>query len=168
MLLRRSRKRPRRFRPWKRRRGRMLRGAALPATLLVLLGLWLIDPDTLKTAWLRFPAQTIEHVDPRLLSVVDGDTVRLAGETIRLTGFDTPETYRARCDAELAQGEAATVRLRQLINRATVAELAYLPRHDDYGRDLARLTLDGRNVADTMVGEGFARRYGGGQRRPWC
>lgn len=146
----------------------MPRGALLPATLLVLLGLWLIGPDTLKTEWLRFPAQTIEHVDPRLLSVVDGDTVRFAGATIRLTGFDAPETFRAQCDKELAQGEAATVRLRQLINAATAAELAYLPRHDDYGRDLARLTLDGRNVADTMVGDGFGRRYGGGRRSPWC
>ncbi len=167
MLLRRPRKRPSRFRPWERRR-RMPRGALLPAALLVLFGLWLIDPDTLKTAWIRFPTHSIEHVDPRLLSVVDGDTVRLAGATIRLTGFDAPETYRAQCDAELVQGEAATARLRQLINRATAAELAYLSRHDVYGRDLVRLTLDGRNVADTMVGDGFARRYGGGQRRPWC
>ena len=146
----------------------MPRGALLPAALLVLLGLWLIDPDTLKSAWLRLPTENIEHVDPRQLSVVDGGTVRLAGETIRLTGFDTPDTYRAQCDAELVQGEAATARLRELISRATTAELAYLPRHDDYGRDLAKLTLDGRNVADTMVGEGFARRYGGGQRLPWC
>lgn len=167
MLQRLPRKRPSRFRPWKRRR-RMPRGALLPATLLVLLGLWLINRDTLNTSWLRFPAQTIEQVDPRLLSVVDGDTVRLAGAMIRLTGFDAPETYRARCDAELAKGEAATVRLRQLIDRATAAELAYLPRHDDYGRDLARLTLDGRNVAETMIRESLARPYSGGQRSSWC
>lgn len=146
----------------------MPRGALLPATLLVLLGLWLIDPDTLKTTWLHLPTQTIEHVDPRLLSVVDGDTVRLAGATIRLTGFDAPETYRARCARELAQGEAATVRLRHLINRATAAELVYLPRQDDYGRDLARLTLNGRNVAEIMINESLARPYSGGQRGSWC
>lgn len=102
----------------------MRRGALLPAVLLVLLGPWLIDPDTLKSAWLRLQTDNIEHVDPRQLSVVYSDTVRLAGDTIRLTGFETPETFRAQCDAELAQGEAATARLRELISRATTAELA--------------------------------------------
>jgi endonuclease YncB( thermonuclease family) len=65
-------------------------------------------------------------------------------------------------------GDAATDRLRDLLARASSAELIYLPRRDQYGRDLARLMVDGRDVADTMVSEGLARRYTGGQRRPWC
>lgn len=145
----------------------MSRGVLVPGALLVLVGLWLVDPDMLKSVWLHQPT-TVETVRPSQLSVVDGDTVKLDGETIRLTGFDAPETFRAQCDAELAQGKAATARLGELISQASVAELAYLPRHDKYGRELAGLTLDGRKVADTMVREGFARRYSGGQRRPWC
>lgn len=168
LLLRRARKRPSRFRSrtWQRRR--ILRGVLLPASLLAFLGLWLLDTDTLNSAWLRLQPDTAETVNPGLLSVVDGDTVRLAGERIRLTGFDAPETYRAECVAERAQGEAATARLRELIGQASHATLTYLPRQDQYGRDLARLSLDGHNVADIMVREGLARRYGGGQRRPWC
>ena len=166
-MLRRPRKSPSRFRPWKRRR-RILRGALLPASLLVLLGLWLYDPDTLTQATERLQTATVENVSPNRLTVVDGDTVLLAGETIRLIGFDTPETYRAQCDAERAQGDAATERLRELLARASSARLAYQPRRDRYGRELARLMLDGRDVADIMVGEGLASRYSGGQRRSWC
>ena len=160
--------RPRRFQPWKRQHRRLLRGVFLPAVLLVLLGLWLFDPDTLSHAGLRDTLQTVERVDPRRMNVIDGDTVRLDGATIRLIGYDTPETFRAECDAEKQRGDAATDRLRALLEEALRAELTYLPRRDQYGRALARLTLDDRDVAEVMVGEGFARRYNGGQRRPWC
>ena len=146
----------------------MPRGALLPVSLLVLLGLWLFDPDTLMQASAPVQASSVESVSPSRLTVVDGDTVRLAGEIIRLVGFDTPETYRAQCEAERARGDAATERLRELLARASSARLAYLPRGDQYGRDLARLMLDGRDVADIMIGEGLARRYSGGQRRSWC
>lgn len=166
-LLRRPRKRPTRFRPWKRRR-RMPRGVLLPATLLVLLGLWLYDPDTLTQATARLGQPSAEQVIPSQLTVIDGDTVRLAGQSVRLVGFDTPETYQAQCAAERRLGDVATDKLRELLARASSAQLVYLPRRDQYGRDLARLLLDGRDVADVMVGEGFARRYSGGQRRSWC
>ena len=167
-MLRRPRKRPSRSRPWKGRRWRIPRDTVLPAFLLVLLGLWLYDPDTPKEATARVQTSTVQSVDPNRMTVVDGDTVRLAGETIRLVGFDTPETYRAQCNAERARGDAATERLRELLARASSARLAYLPRRDQYGRDLAQLMLDGQDVADVMVGEGLARRYSGGQRQSWC
>ncbi|WP_306116219.1 thermonuclease family protein [Roseovarius sp. MMSF_3305] len=105
---------------------------------------------------------------PSHLTVVDGDTVRLSGQSIRLVGFDTPETYRAECASERRLGDAATDRLRDLLAGASSAQLAYLPRRDQYGRDLARLMLDGQDVADIMVGEGLARRYTGGHRQSWC
>ena len=146
----------------------MPRGALLPATLLVLLGLWLYDPNTLTQATARVGQPSVDRVIPSRLTVDDGDTVTLRGQSIRLVGFDTPETYRAQCASERSLGDAATDRLRDLLARASSAELIYLPRRDQYGRDLARLVVDGRDVADTMVSEGLARRYTGGQRRPWC
>jgi endonuclease YncB( thermonuclease family) len=36
-------------------------------------------------------------IEPGQIEVVDGDTIRVAGETFRLVGFDAPETYRAQC-----------------------------------------------------------------------
>lgn len=168
MLLRRPRKRPSRVRPWIRQRPRMPRGAILPAILLVLLGLWLYDPNTLTQATARVDQASEHRVIPSHLTVVDGDTVSLSGQSVRLVGFDTPETYQAQCAAERNLGDAATDRLRDLLIRASSAQLVHLPRRDQYGRDLARLMLDGRDVADIMVGEGFARRYAGGQRQSWC
>ena len=148
----------------------MPRGALLPATLLVLLGLWLYDPNTLTLtqATARIEQPAVDRVIPNHLTVVDGDTVNLAGQSIRLVGFDTPETYRAECASERRLGDAATDRLRDLLARASSAQLAYLPRRDQYGRDLARLMLDGQDVADIMVGEGLGRRYTGGHRQSWC
>lgn len=146
----------------------MSRGAFLPATLLIFLGVWLYDPNMLTQTTSRLEQPSVNRVIPSHLTVVDGDTVRLAGQAIRLIGFDTPETYQAQCAAERDLGEAATARLRDLLAESSSAQLAYLPRRDQYGRDLARLMLDGRDVADIMVGEGLARRYNEGQRRPWC
>ena len=146
----------------------MPRGALLPATLLILVGLWLYDPDMPTKTTSQAEQSAVDSVIPSQLTVVDGDTVRLAGQAIRLIGFDTPETYRAGCASERRLGDAATDRLRDLLARATSAQLAYLPRRDQYGRELARLMVDGRDVADIMVGEGLARRYTGGHRQSWC
>lgn len=65
MLLRRPRKRPSRFRPWKKRRRRIPRGALLPASPLVLLGLWLYDPDALTQAFAPSQTSTVENISPR-------------------------------------------------------------------------------------------------------
>jgi hypothetical protein len=54
-------------------------------------------------------------IEPGHVVVIDGDTIRVAGETFRLVGFDTPETYRARCPAERELGHRATFRLHQLV-----------------------------------------------------
>ena len=146
----------------------MPRGALLPATLLILVGLWLYDPDMPTKTTSQAEQSAVDSVIPSQLTVVDGDTVNLAGQLIRLVGFDTPETYRAECASERRLGDAASDKLRELLAGASSAQLVYLPNRDRYGRDLARLMLDGRDVADIMVGEGFARRYTGGQRQPWC
>jgi endonuclease YncB( thermonuclease family) len=41
-------------------------------------------------------------LNPGQVEALDGDTIRIAGETFRLVGFDAPETYRARCPSELS------------------------------------------------------------------
>jgi endonuclease YncB( thermonuclease family) len=55
-------------------------------------------------------------IEPGAIEVVDGDTIRAGGRTVRLVGFDTPETgSRARCESERMLAAAASTRLRQLI-----------------------------------------------------
>jgi endonuclease YncB( thermonuclease family) len=99
--------------------------------------------------------------------VVDGDTIWLEGQNIRIADIDTPETHDSRCAQEQALGDRATVRLRQLLNSGAVTLQAIDRDTDSFGRKLRIVEVDGSSVGDTLVGEGLARRYEGG-RRPWC
>lgn len=109
--------------------------------------------------------QTVNSYD---LYVVDGDTVKLDGQNIRLIGFDTPETYQSKCEAERALGIRATRRLRELITSVPTVKLVNEPRLDKYGRGLARMLINGTDVGKTLINEGLARAYNGGKRQSWC
>jgi endonuclease YncB( thermonuclease family) len=100
--------------------------------------------------------------------VVDGDTIKAPyGVTYRLMGYDTPETRFARCDAERELGLAAKDRLEELLARGEVRVLES-GKLDKYGRTLAELTVNGRDVGDILIDEGLARPYQGGKRASWC
>jgi endonuclease YncB( thermonuclease family) len=58
----------------------------------------------------------MDYVPAAEVRVVDGDTIRLGRERIRILGIDTPETQnRARCDAERRLAALATMTLKELI-----------------------------------------------------
>lgn len=99
--------------------------------------------------------------------VVDGDTIWLEGEKIRIADIDAPETHEPRCSAEKALGDRATIRLQQLLNSGTITLQSIDRDRDPYGRLLRVVIVDGESVGDTLVNEGLARWYEGG-RRPWC
>jgi micrococcal nuclease len=100
--------------------------------------------------------------------VVDGDTIKAPyGVTYRLMGYDTPETRFAKCDAERELGLAAKVRLEELLTQGDVKVLES-GKEDRYGRSLAEVTVNGRDVGTTLIGEGLARPYQGGKRASWC
>ena len=61
----------------------------------------------------------------------------------------------------------AKTRLEQLIASGT-ARIIESGRLDKYGRTLAVLTVNGQDVAATMIGEGLARPYHGERRQGWC
>lgn len=110
---------------------------------------------------------------PGAFIVVDGDTIRDAtGVPHRLIGFDTPETFKARCDAELRLGKKAKARLEQLIASGP-ARLVQSGKQDKYGRSLSTLyvTVGGReqDVRDILIAERLARPYTGKtKRQQWC
>ena len=99
--------------------------------------------------------------------VVDGDTLWLGGQKIRVADIDAPETHDPRCAAEQALGDKATRRLRQLLNTGAVSLETIDRDQDKYGRKLRIVLVDGRSVGDRLVDEGLARPYAGG-RRAWC
>src|SRR5687768_17610426 len=74
------------------------------------------------------------------LRVIDGDTFRLAGETIRIADIDTPE-LRARCPAEAVLARRATLRLEDLLAQGEF-ELGPIGGRDvdQYGRKLRVVT----------------------------
>jgi endonuclease YncB( thermonuclease family) len=79
---------------------------------------------------------------------IDGDTIRVGGERVRLRGIDTPEL------SEL-QGPAAKRRLEELLRSGPIR---IAPRgRDVYNRLLADVFVNERNVAEILRIEGFSK-----------
>lgn len=111
---------------------------------------------------------TLCHTGGGVNCVVDGDTIWLRGEKIRIADVDAPETHQPRCQAEADLGRRATLRLLDLVNEAPfIVKQSGARDEDRYGRKLRVLVRDGRSLGDQLVVEGFARPWGGA-RRPWC
>ncbi len=102
-----------------------------------------------------------------VLSVIDGDTLRVNGRKVRLEGFNAPETYQARCEHERRLGLKATQALRQMVRSGKV-ELSWLARRDRYGRPLARARYQGRDIGEILIEQGLARPAGAKDNRHWC
>lgn len=99
--------------------------------------------------------------------VVDGDTIWLRGQKIRVADIDAPETHDYRCASEKALGDRATRRLHDLLESGPITLLPIDRDEDIYGRKLRIVQVNGKSVGDALVSEGLARWYGAG-RRPWC
>jgi hypothetical protein len=91
----------------------------------------------------------------RVVSVHDGDTVRCLDDgnrehKVRLSGIDAPETGQPF-------GTVSRDHLRQLVLRREV--VVHDLGQDKYRRTLARLEVDGKDVATAMVAAGLAWHY---------
>lgn len=107
------------------------------------------------------------HVGGGYNCVVDGDTIWLRGEKIRIADIDTPETHDYGCQSEKDLGDRATVRLEELLEAGTITLQPIDRDEDQYGRKLRIVLVNGESVGSALVGEGLARWYEGG-RRSWC
>ncbi len=89
----------------------------------------------------------------RLLSnlqvhAVDGDTLRIGSERIRIRGIDTPEM------SEL-EGPAAKQRLGELLRTGPIRIVPHA--RDVYDRLVADVFVNGQNVAEILQNEGFSK-----------
>jgi len=82
------------------------------------------------------------------LFAIDGDTVRVGSERIRLRGIDTPELSEP-------EGQAAKQRLEELLRSGPVQIKPH--GRDVYDRLVADVFLDGQNVAEMLTQEGYAK-----------
>jgi len=106
------------------------------------------------------------------VNIVDGDTITIGGQTIRIIEIDSPESYQPRCEAEEALARKATERLRQLLDTGKVT---FRPAGKDrYGRTLAKVYAGKINVGAALIREGYALPYQPGANaklkrlQAWC
>ncbi len=102
-------------------------------------------------------AQALETFGGQVTYVTDGDTLWVqpdgggAVHKLRLTGIDAPEICQHG-------GKAARDLLAQLaLHRRVTVSVTYFDR---YGRALATVRLDGKDLAAQMVRAGYAWTYG--------
>jgi len=105
---------------------------------------------------------------PQQVVVLDGDTIIVQGEKIRLEGINAPE-MKGKCREENVRALRARSRLMELLSAATVdIERNGFDRHR---RTLAAVSVDGSAVGDVLMREGLARKWVqhyNGQQEPWC
>lgn len=113
----------------------------------------------------------LEHLDMAICvrssqptCVIDGDTIRLEGERIRLLAIDAPELFSPHCVAERQLAIHARDRLAGILS----AEPWRVVRDgtDRYGRTLAKLRLERGWAGTVLVREGLAVWWE--DRRSWC
>jgi len=97
--------------------------------------------------------------------VVDGDTVWIGREKVRVAEIDAPELSRPKCEAERLLAIRARDRLLVLLN----SEPYRIERtgKDRYGRTLGIISNSRGSIGRQLVAEGLARKWTG-RREPWC
>ena len=115
------------------------------------------------------PALAIEKCGSgkRVTCVVDGDTLWLKGEKIRMKGYDTPEPTTNICggNREKQLAARASKRLIQLLNENAFTIQRF--GKDRYGRTLATIRVGGEDVGNILIADGLARSWPDG-REFWC
>ena len=100
--------------------------------------------------------------------LVDGDTIWIAGEKLRMAGYNTPEPQTQICggQTEIALAHRASDRLIELLNgNDWTTEYGEL---DNTGtRTLVTIRIHGRDVGDILINEHLARRWPDGDEW-WC
>ena len=102
-------------------------------------------------------------------SVVDGDTLTVAGVRIRIWGIDAPEGRQICQDAaghRYACGEVSTARMRTLVAAGDVS--CVVRDHDQYGRSVSQCRAGAQDLGAAMVADGLAVEYRQLRRRRLC
>jgi endonuclease YncB( thermonuclease family) len=92
--------------------------------------------------------------------VIDGDTLEIHGERIRILDIDAPES-RQTCTADDGRewrcGQKAALALADWIGQRTV--FCESDKLDKYRRHLARCAVSGQDLGEWLAGQGWAVPY---------
>lgn len=113
-----------------------------------------------------------------VIRVIDGDSIKvyikdfpenLQKTTIRLARIDTPEMgSKAKCEEEKSLAVKAKDYTDLLISEAKKVQFKPLG-YEKYGRILAEVFIDGKNLADELLEAKLAISYDGGHKpNIWC
>ena len=97
--------------------------------------------------------------------VMDGDTIRLAGQTVKIAGIATPDIHAPQCAQEGELGAKAVQKLTALLNggRVTLGASA----RDSDGETRTAVLVNGRDVGSAMIDAGVAQERGSVEP-DWC
>lgn len=97
--------------------------------------------------------------------VIDGDTLEIRGESIRLFAVDTPELGQPWWDEDDRHQDAGRLAKEALEKLVTGKRLSVrVLREDKYQRSIAIVKVDGRDIGRTLVRQGFGFASPGSDR----
>ncbi|EFO28787.1 nuclease [Roseibium sp. TrichSKD4] len=106
--------------------------------------------------------------EPETLRIWDGDSFLIGrhsgAEKIRIENIDTPE-IDGHCRYERQLALEAKHRVAELVKHQKIQIVR--SGRDKYGRTLARVLANGKDIGRQLVADGLARPWSG-KRRPWC
>ena len=101
----------------------------------------------------------------KLLRIIDGDTIEAAiflgfnisiKKKIRIAGINTPE-IRSRKESEKQKAFAAKKRLEEMFVSKDL--VIHSKGFDKYGRCIAEVFTSDLNVGETLIREGYAKKF---------
>jgi endonuclease YncB( thermonuclease family) len=108
----------------------------------------------------------MDAVPPAEIRVIDGDTLRVGTERLRLINIDAPEMGNgAACDAERQLAEVAKQKMTEIV----AGQQLQIRREgeDRFGRTLVYVRVRGADVGEMLIRAHVAVRWQGRQH-DWC
>ncbi len=103
------------------------------------------------------PVATHSGTYAKVVSVVDGDTIKIeGGEVVRYIGMNTPETVAPNRPIECF-GKEASAKNKELVQGKTVELVKDVSNRDRYGRLLRYVWIGDEMINEILVREGYAQ-----------
>lgn len=107
------------------------------------------------------PEQSTDAMSYDVIRAIDGDTLLISMDgietAVRLIGINAPESVHPEAEKNTAEGEQASLWLKQYIAGKRVTLEYDQELNDRYGRTLAYVYVDNTMLEDLMITMGLAR-----------